>query len=202
MRLPGRKASAIYPARRLPAGSSATYPPTRTGRPSEARTKIFFLRISASVYMVLQPAVRTAAGIAVGTGGLLPHLFTLAWPVSRKKRAASAVVLCYGCTSLRPSGSFTSAAPCVARTFLPFRFTASGAGSSGRAPLLVIRSCFLFSGHPRSGLARAILRIASSVYLFAFSHDRPVCSTPSRPKVRRRRPGLCPLDIPLSRILI
>lgn len=42
MRLPGRKASAIYPARRLPAGSSATYPPTRTGRPSEARTKISF----------------------------------------------------------------------------------------------------------------------------------------------------------------
>ncbi len=31
---PFGKASAIYPARRSPAGSSATYPPTRTGRPS------------------------------------------------------------------------------------------------------------------------------------------------------------------------
>lgn len=32
--------------------------------------------------MVLQPAVRTAADVATGTGGLLPHLFTLTWPVS------------------------------------------------------------------------------------------------------------------------
>ncbi len=42
---------------------------------------------TASVYMVLQPAVRTAADVATGTGGLLPHLFTLAWPVSPKGNA-------------------------------------------------------------------------------------------------------------------
>ena len=67
-------ASAIYPARRSPAGSSATYPPTRTGRPSETHPGRC---VSTSVYMVLQPAVRTATGVAAGTGGLLPRLFTL-----------------------------------------------------------------------------------------------------------------------------
>ena len=88
--------------------------------------------------MVLQPAVRTAAGVATGAGGLLPHLFILTVSLDMKR---TAVVFCYGYTNLRPSGSFTSAAPCVARTFLPSRFAANGAGSSGRAPLLLFFYC-------------------------------------------------------------
>ena len=33
--------------------------------------------LHASVYMILQPIMCTACGIAIATGGLLPHLFTL-----------------------------------------------------------------------------------------------------------------------------
>lgn len=37
--------------------------------------------------MVLQPAVRTAADVATGPGGLLHHLFTLTWPVPFERNA-------------------------------------------------------------------------------------------------------------------
>ncbi len=70
--------------------------------------------------------------------GSYPTFSPLPSLCSRKK---TAVVLCYGCTNSRPSGTFTSAAPYVARTFLPSRFTEpeGGVGSSGRAPLLLYK---------------------------------------------------------------
>ena len=62
--------------------------------------------------------------------GSYPTFSPLPSLCSRKK---TAVVLCYGCTSSRPSGTFTSAAPYVARTFLPSRFTDPKAASKAAA---------------------------------------------------------------------
>ncbi len=135
---PFGKASAIYPARRSPAGSSATYPPTRTGRPSvpypdrnpgTEQHRCTWSCNPQSVRLPMSPPAPVA---------LTPPFHPCLAGFPERKRAVAAVILCYGCTNLRPSGSFTSAAPCVARTFLPSRFAFSGAGSSGRVPLLVI----------------------------------------------------------------
>jgi hypothetical protein len=63
--------------------------------------------------MVLQPASRTAANVAISTGGLLPHLFTL----TRKPKFMGGYFLFryYTLTNIFPLGS---AVLCVARTFL------------------------------------------------------------------------------------
>ena len=64
------------------------------------------------VYMILQPMSRTASDIAIGTGGLLPHLFTL---TSKK---IEAVIFCYVSFAFTNNFPLRSMALCVARTFL------------------------------------------------------------------------------------
>ncbi len=72
VRLPARKSLCHLSSPAVSRRIVSNLPPDSDGQPfGNARC------VSASVYMVLQPAVRTAAGVAVGTGGLLPRLFTL-----------------------------------------------------------------------------------------------------------------------------
>ncbi len=65
------------------------------------------------VYLVLQPARRTAPDVATRTGELLPHLFTLI-PTKSSGRLFSVPLLCPHEHLL-----FRSTVPIVARTFLP-----------------------------------------------------------------------------------
>ena len=67
--------------------------------------------LHAPVYMILQPMRCTASGIATGTGGLLPHLFTLT-------PETGAVIFCYISFALTSNFPLGSMALCVARTFL------------------------------------------------------------------------------------
>lgn len=79
----------------------ATYPPTQPGQ------------LKTSVYMVLQPAGRTATTVTRSTGRLLPYLFTLI--------PEGTVLFCYVSHTLTDIFPLRSTAPCVARTFLPPR---------------------------------------------------------------------------------
>lgn len=63
------------------------------------------------VYMALQPIRRTAANVAISTGRLLPHLFTLIPP----KRDGSFLLRYSALANSFPLGNM---ALCVARTFL------------------------------------------------------------------------------------
>ena len=137
--VPPLQASAIYPARRSPAGSLATYPPTRTSRPSAPRpdrnpcAEQHRCTWSCNPQSVRLPTLLPAPVVSYTTFSPLPGR-SHPW---RARRSAAAVVLCYGGTNLRPSGSFTSAVPCVARTFLPSRF-ARGRREQRQSPLACI----------------------------------------------------------------
>lgn len=80
--------------------SNAIHPPAQAGSPKTL------------VYMILQPAGRTADDVTTTTGGLLPHLLTLI-PTSRD----GYFLLRYH--TLTNISSFRSAVPFVVRTFLP-----------------------------------------------------------------------------------
>ncbi len=80
--------------------SNAIYPPAQAGS------------LKTPVYVILQPAGRTADDVATITGGLLPHLLTLI-PTYRD----GYFLLRYH--TLTNISSFRSAVPYVVRTFLP-----------------------------------------------------------------------------------
>ena len=106
---------------------------------------------AAPVYMVLQPAARTATPVTSGTGGLLHHLFTLTL-----RRLFSVTVT-------QPHGRLPvsqARRPCVARTFLS-RLTAAAA-----EPL-----CYIFDG----GLESSHKTFRAPKSLFSDkNHDRSV----------------------------
>jgi len=90
------------------------------------RIKAGHFGILTGVYMALHPMKRTAGDVAIATGGLLPHLFTLA------HRSFSEGELAHTITETSASGFFLlrgyplseifplgSMVPCGARTFLP-----------------------------------------------------------------------------------
>jgi hypothetical protein len=62
--------------------------------------------------MVFQPIRCTAPGVAIRTGKLLPHLFTLL----RQLAEGYFLLHCYTLTDIFPLGSMVL---CVVRTFLP-----------------------------------------------------------------------------------
>lgn len=72
-----------------------------------------------------------------------------------------------------------------------------------QSPLACYSVLFFVLGPPpeRAGPGDTVYR-ESCLYYLRFLTTGRLYSTPSRPKVRRRRPGLCLLDILLSRILI
>jgi hypothetical protein len=77
--------------------------------------------------MVFQPIMCTAPGVTIGTGKLLPHLFTLAFDYAQadlRRSSGGYFLLHYNTlTDIFPLGSM---ALCVARTFLPVLRIRSG----------------------------------------------------------------------------
>ena len=94
--------------------------------------------------MVLQPAVRTAADIAAGTGGLLHHLFTLAWPVSPVEGEA---LSCGGCSLLRwheltPVWQFHQCGALCCPDFPPLPVRPCAPGAAAEPPCLYLSSVY------------------------------------------------------------
>lgn len=119
-------------------------PPDSDGPPFSPAPGSKPLRRAASVYMVLQPAVRTATDIAAGTGGLLHHLFTLAWPVSPVEGEA---LSCGGCSLLRwheltPVWQFHQCGVLCCPDFPPLPVRPWAPGAAAEPPCLYISSVY------------------------------------------------------------
>lgn len=119
-------------------------PPDSDGPPFSPAPGSKSLRRAASVYMVLQPAVRTAADIAAGTGGLLHHLFTLAWPVSPVEGEA---LSCGGCSLLRwheltPVWQFHQCGALCCPDFPPLPVRPWAPGAAAEPPCLYFSSVY------------------------------------------------------------